>query len=361
MSNSKNKVVEPPREVTIAVMGATGVGKSSFINMASQSNLKEGRSLHSCTQDVQIANQFELDGITVTIIDTPGFDDTSRSDSDILKLIAAHLEASYKSGYILSGIIYMHRISDPRMTGINVRNFSMFLKLCGDSTLKNVIICTTMWDTVSPEEGADRELELETDFFKPVLDMQGHLVRHSPRTSSTAQDIIRRIIKNQPGVLQIQKELVDDNLGIDETTAGTELNKELLEQAAKHREEMRKVEEDRERAIKENNKMMEDILTKERQKLKDEAERKEREVAEMKEDYIAQKNSVETKLRELEEKARADQARVEADYQRKMENLMVELGKANMSKTEEEVKKLKEEIAELKKKQGQKKGKCVIQ
>jgi hypothetical protein len=43
---------------------------------------------------VQIAGAFYLDGRRVVLIDTPGFDDTSKSDTDVLKLIAAFLETS---------------------------------------------------------------------------------------------------------------------------------------------------------------------------------------------------------------------------------------------------------------------------
>ena len=49
--------------------------------------------LESCTADVRVAEEFALDGRTVTLIDTPGFDDTTKSDTDILKLIAFFLAA----------------------------------------------------------------------------------------------------------------------------------------------------------------------------------------------------------------------------------------------------------------------------
>ena len=51
-------------------------------------------SLESCTAEVQLANEFALDGRKVTLIDTPGFDDTSKSDTDVLKMIAAFLATS---------------------------------------------------------------------------------------------------------------------------------------------------------------------------------------------------------------------------------------------------------------------------
>ena len=47
--------------------------------------------LDSCTADVKLANEFILDGKAVTLIDTPGFGDTTKSDMEIFKTVAAFL------------------------------------------------------------------------------------------------------------------------------------------------------------------------------------------------------------------------------------------------------------------------------
>ena len=47
--------------------------------------------MESSTTEVKRADKFALDGKPVILIDTPGFDDTTKSDADILKLIAAFL------------------------------------------------------------------------------------------------------------------------------------------------------------------------------------------------------------------------------------------------------------------------------
>jgi len=65
-----------------------------FINLVSGSNLSVGKGLRSCTSIVQPAGAFNLDGRRVILIDTPGFDDTTRSDADVLKMIAAFLATS---------------------------------------------------------------------------------------------------------------------------------------------------------------------------------------------------------------------------------------------------------------------------
>ncbi|KAF9788713.1 P-loop containing nucleoside triphosphate hydrolase protein [Thelephora terrestris] len=232
-------------------MGATGSGKTSFINLLSNSNLNVGKGLRSCTNTVQVADAFNLAGRRVVLIDTPGFDDTSLSDVDVLNMIAAFLENSYEGGRKLAGVLYFHRISDPKMTGISRRNFGMFRKLCGDNALQNVVIVTNMWGQVDLEVGKEREAELkrEDDFFKPVLDKGGRMERHE-NTALSAERIVRLILGNNPLPLHIQKELVDEGKAIPDTAAGEELNRELNAQIERHREEMRVLREDLEQAIK---------------------------------------------------------------------------------------------------------------
>ena len=64
------------------------------MNQASGSSLKVGDDLNSCTSKIQETEEFVLDGRRVVLVDTPGFDDTYRSDIDVLKSIAAFLAES---------------------------------------------------------------------------------------------------------------------------------------------------------------------------------------------------------------------------------------------------------------------------
>jgi ankyrin repeat protein len=83
-------------------------------------------------------------------VDTPGFDDTYRSDTDVLREIAAWLTDSYSNQVKLKGIIYLYRIMDERMQGSAKRNLFMFKKLCGPKPLNNVNLATTTWSSVNP-------------------------------------------------------------------------------------------------------------------------------------------------------------------------------------------------------------------
>lgn len=133
----------------------------------------------------------------------------------------------------------MHRISDVRMSGISRRNFNMFRTLCGDTTLKNVLVVTNMWGQVSEQVGAAREHELATDgiLFKPVLDKGASMRRHN-NTRESALDILRFFADKGPATLQIQHEMVDQGKGVMQTAAGAELAQEIAEENRKHQEEL---------------------------------------------------------------------------------------------------------------------------
>lgn len=135
----------------------------------------------------------------------------------------------------------MHRILDNRIGGISTRNFRLFRNLCGDKSLRNVVIVTTMWSEITGLIGEERERELASKdvFFKPALDKGARLARHTD-TLESAQAIIRSIINKQSSsvTLQIQEEL-SRGLSISETLAGKELGRELFEQMERYRQEMR--------------------------------------------------------------------------------------------------------------------------
>jgi hypothetical protein len=54
--------------------------------------MKVGDTLRSCTATVEQTEPFLLDGQRVALLDTPGFDDTSKEDGDILEEIAEYLK-----------------------------------------------------------------------------------------------------------------------------------------------------------------------------------------------------------------------------------------------------------------------------
>ncbi|KAL4077629.1 hypothetical protein J3A83DRAFT_1637951 [Scleroderma citrinum] len=109
----------------------------------------------------------------------------------------------------------------------------MFQKLCGDESLKNIVIVTTMWDMVTPEDGLRREQELKSSDspFKPLLD-KGAIMRRHDRTPESALSIIEYLLGKS--ATQIVPELAQER----DTATGTELHNEISVLLRKHEEEM---------------------------------------------------------------------------------------------------------------------------
>ena len=97
----------------------------------------------------------------------------------------------------------------------------MFQNLCGTEALKNVVLVTTMWDKVDEEEGINRENELTTRYWKTMIELGCHTSRFYNNNES-AMDIVSQFQDARCTVL-LQKELVDLNLELAETSTGRTL------------------------------------------------------------------------------------------------------------------------------------------
>ncbi|KAL4064078.1 hypothetical protein V8B97DRAFT_1343731 [Scleroderma yunnanense] len=234
-------------EQVIAIMGPTGAGKSSFIYdllpLDLRTNVKVGHNLQSQTIEVQPVSWTTKDGKRVKLVDTPGFDDSraGMTSVEILKMIAKFLTNQYKEkNSRLTGLIYVHRISDPRMGGTAQRSLQIFQNLCGKDSLKNVVIVTTMWDKVTKEDGIRREEELKSsdDLFKPLLDGGATMMRYD-RHPESGTEVIECLLGKSVTTTQIVREIIQDGKALEDTAAGTKLQSEIRELLKQHSDEMK--------------------------------------------------------------------------------------------------------------------------
>jgi hypothetical protein len=162
-------------------------------------------------------------------VDTPGFDDSRCSDDVIANRILEWLRQSLEQGKRLNGIIYVHRIIDPRMQGSALSNMNMFRRLCGSDCFPNVVLATSFWSEVDITEGARREKELcETDEFWGQLVKRGSHVVRIGLDQRADQRLLLRIAKNKKVVLQAQQEMLSGKRN-SETSAAQEGNGGLSE------------------------------------------------------------------------------------------------------------------------------------
>ncbi|KAI6127582.1 hypothetical protein EDD16DRAFT_246347 [Pisolithus croceorrhizus] len=219
-----------PDERVIVIMGPTGTGKSSFVRNAVPPGL---------SSSVQWVNN---NGVKIKLVDTPGFDDSRDgvTDTDVLKMIANFLKEEYRGTVsTVTGLIYVHRISDTRMGGKSRNNLRMFHKLCGENSLKNVAIITTMWDKVTEKEGRQREQELRTghNLFKPLLE-KGAVMERYDRSRQSASNVINYLLGKESTTVQIVRELVEEHKPLEETAAGAELRGIINALLEKHKVEI---------------------------------------------------------------------------------------------------------------------------
>ena len=209
-------------------MGVTGAGKSSFISLLCDQKIEIGHDLQACTSsvDVYVCNLYPNQ--TIYLVDTPGFDDTNRSDTEVLREIAGWLTDSYSKDVKLNGIIYFHRISDIRMQGSAKKNLALFKKLCGENALKNVVLATSMWDKVPRDEAQKREDQLKStpEFWGWMMSKGSKTYRHN-NTKESARNLLKHFLPMDKTVLALQDDMVNKNKTLDETGAGKELEEVL--------------------------------------------------------------------------------------------------------------------------------------
>jgi Skp family chaperone for outer membrane proteins len=162
----------------------------------------------------------------------------------------------------LSGIVYLHRIIDPRMTHGGMRNLAMFRKLCGTDPLHNVILATSFWGEVNQVRGEQREAELRTnpDYWAGMM-AKGSRMRRFENTQDSALMIINELASKATVALDIQKEMCDQGLALVDTAAGEALDHELAEMTKKYAKDMEKLQQEI-RDAKEHDKELQDALKK---------------------------------------------------------------------------------------------------
>ena len=149
-------------------------------------------------------------GKKIFLVNTPGFDDTYRSDTEILREIADWLAQAYQFRVRLTGIIYLHRITDVRIGGSGMKNLRMFRKLCGEQGLGSVVLATTIWSLCLAADASRREDQLVYQNASGCSSSAAARVFRQGDGAVSGQKIIDHLINRaQPVTLDIQRKMVD--------------------------------------------------------------------------------------------------------------------------------------------------------
>lgn len=170
----------------------------------------------SQTSKLQVVD-FIFEGRRIKLIHTPGYDDTTRSDTDILKEAALSLKTlywlissfisglwirltacKYESKITISGLLWLHPIHHVRFSGSARRNLHILQDLAGKAGYHNVRLVTTFWSSIDPREGDERIQELKRNdlFWRLMIENGSEIHKYTGgKNSAYVSSALSRIIK----------------------------------------------------------------------------------------------------------------------------------------------------------------------
>ncbi|KAJ3574915.1 hypothetical protein NP233_g1439 [Leucocoprinus birnbaumii] len=203
----------------VFVVGAAGAGKGTFIQYLlghHDCGVEIEHSLRCNTSSIKAFRVTSTDTRkpNLILIDTPGFDDPSRSDEKTLTMILDWFKRSPIKHYhyeISPSIIYLHRITDSRIPGSVAKHFSLFKRICGPDFYDKVILITSMWpenDHAASVECHEREKRIADEYWSLMVAGGSEILRFMKSTDSawhivnkliSMSDHCRRDVKNDEG------------------------------------------------------------------------------------------------------------------------------------------------------------------
>ncbi|KUI64665.1 GTP-binding protein A [Cytospora mali] len=194
--------------------------------MASGKNMGIGHTAEACTLDVEPA-EVTVDGMSVIIYDTPGFDDTEGRDAEIFTKISKYLASSNARDRLLNGVIFMQQITEVRVPASERNRTRLFKEIVGAENYNQVAIVSTMWNQVNKDFGEKNEKNRAGD-ENVWGDMMGRgaQVFRFQNDAESALAIVRHFLNSRTfphARMKLQKELSLHNGHLNQTSACKEL------------------------------------------------------------------------------------------------------------------------------------------
>ncbi|KIJ29192.1 hypothetical protein M422DRAFT_269459 [Sphaerobolus stellatus SS14] len=160
---------------------------SKFINKITRSSFPVHHGLRPSSNDIQFFA--EVPSSRVVLVEVPWVE-TIREWSAVGARLQATLAQRFNGAKVI-GIIYLHKISDIRLTEVLQDHHKVFALLCPRHK-KNLVFLTTMWD-ITPKYLADpREARLRTAYWRESL-ASGAIMERYIGESSAGTRAIRHI------------------------------------------------------------------------------------------------------------------------------------------------------------------------
>jgi len=147
-------------------------------------------------------------------------------------------------------MIYVHRITDIRMSGSSLKCLRIFEKICGKECFPDVTIVTTMWSLLKNDEAIEaaetREdlLKERPEFFGTLMRGRARMERYYGDESGAIQVVEALPLRQGSILLLLQSEMMSSaTTKLEETTAGRYLEGELNETRKRYEIQRKQLEE----------------------------------------------------------------------------------------------------------------------
>ena len=160
----------------------------------------------------------------------------------------------YNGKKLLSGVLYLHPITNDSVAGtpqINLRNFR---KVCGKDAMHRLYLTTTMWDKVDPHVGEKRMGDLRAGYWKSLI-KQGAQVAQCRCDDGSMKQPVRQILVRETltretprKALLIQDEMGEQKMELKQTAAGQQLYSQLEALVEKQTDLLRRIDKERKAA-----------------------------------------------------------------------------------------------------------------
>jgi len=183
-------------DIIIVVIGPSGAGKSTFINTAIKGKLKVNHGLKPCTtkvKHVRFTYQNEDSTKKLVFVDTPAYPCDNTEAGLIVEMKIQDWARDFTKRNKITGILYLHKITDNRLTQPPHKQYEMFRRLFGENFHTRVLLVTTMWRKLSNQNvGEKRNGELRRQWSE-MIDKGSDIVSHDGEKES-AWSVIEKLL-----------------------------------------------------------------------------------------------------------------------------------------------------------------------
>ena len=96
----------------------------------------------------------------------------------------------------MSGILYLHKINENRMTQPPIPHYQMFGRLCGEGFHTRVLLVTTMWEKLSNRDHGERRQAILRGHWSEMINKGSAIVSHDGEKQS-AWDVVKALLALQ--------------------------------------------------------------------------------------------------------------------------------------------------------------------